>query len=99
MVKLEITSKTVGLVVNAPEIFAREDFRAWLNDSQNQIATWHQRGKPPGEYSDVFVLVDNNYDGDSSNMPEDIWRAVWISPTAPFLDFWVVRSPVISSSD
>ncbi len=66
--------KTVGLVVNAPDIFKREDFLAWLNDPANSPATWHQKGQKPTECSDVFVLIDSNFEGDCSDMPEDIWR-------------------------
>ena len=63
-----------GMVVNAPSIFKRQDFMDWLNDPENTIFTWHTKGSEPSEYSDVVVLVNENYDGDSSNMPEDIWN-------------------------
>ena len=76
MAMLAVTSRTVGLVVNAPEIFGRDDFRLWLNDPTRSTATWHKKGDEPGEYSDVFLLVDRNYEGDSSDMPEDAWRLI-----------------------
>lgn len=72
---MEVTCRTVGLVVNAPELFQREDFFAWMTDPSRPTATWH-RGDKPGDYSDVFVLVDSDFDGDSSDMPEDAWRAI-----------------------
>lgn len=66
--------RNVGLIVNAPNVFARPDFMAWLNDPERKVFTWHDRTLPEAhEYSDVIVLVDAAYDGDSSDMPEDIW--------------------------
>ena len=73
---MDIQSKTVGLVVNAPEIFLRADFRAWLNNTNNSIFTWHKRGDVPSDTSDVMVLIDSNYEGDSSDMPSDIWNSL-----------------------
>lgn len=73
---MEIRSKTVGLVVNAPELFARPDFMAWLNKSTNRVLSYHPKGETPDEYSDVVVLVDSSYEGDSSDMPEDIWTQI-----------------------
>ena len=75
-VKLETTGRTVGLVINSPTTFERDDFLAWLNDPKRNTATWHTKGDIPGEYSDTYVLVDSHYEGDSSDMPEDIWRAL-----------------------
>lgn len=68
--------RSVGLVVNAPAIFAREDFMAWLNKPDNAVLSYHVKGQPAHEYSDVVVLVDANHEGDSSDMPEDIWKAI-----------------------
>ena len=73
---MRITSKTLGLIVNAPEWFRRDDFLAWLNNPEHHTATWHQAGEPPHDYSDVFVLVDSAYEGVGSEMPEDVWKAV-----------------------
>ena len=70
-------AETVGLVINAPEVFARADFMAWLNDPGRKTFTWHDIGAPLAhEYSDVVVLVDSGYEGDSSDMPRDVWRAI-----------------------
>lgn len=69
-------ARTVGLVVNAPAIFARPDFMEWLNRPGNAVFTWHAKGDAAHEYSDVIVLIDADYEGDSSDMPEDIWKAV-----------------------
>lgn len=68
--------RTVGLTVNAPNVFARADFMAWLNDPQKAVFTYHRKGEDAHEYSDVIVLVDASHEGDSSDMPEDIWRAI-----------------------
>lgn len=70
-------NRSVGLVINAPTVFARADFMDWLRDPKNCVFTWHQKNEAePHEYSDVIVLVDAYYEGDSSNMPDDIWRAI-----------------------
>lgn len=68
--------RTIGITVNAPNVFARPDFIAWLNDPEKVVFTYHRKGDEPHEYSDVIVLVDSNYEGDSSDMPEDVWRAI-----------------------
>lgn len=74
---LPAPARTVGLVINAPMIFAREDFMEWLNDSSEQQFTWHDRVSPTAhEYSDTIVLIDSHYDGSASSMPEDIWKAL-----------------------
>ena len=73
---LTVDHQTVGLVLNVPEVFQREDFRRWLNSKGCQVATWHVKGKTPGEYSDTFLLVDSNYEGCSSDMPEDVWLSI-----------------------
>ena len=65
-----------ALIINAPSVFARADFMAWLNDPENTVFTWHQKGSEPQEYSDTIVLVAEHYDGDSSDMPADIWRLI-----------------------
>jgi hypothetical protein len=69
--------RIVGLVVNAPAVFARKDFMAWLNEDGRRVMTYHPNGLwEADEYSDVTVLVDSNYDGDCSDMPEDVWKAI-----------------------
>lgn len=72
---MKVREPTVGLLIDAPEVFKRKDFREWL-DQPSGVATWKQVGEKPNEYSDVFVLVDSNYEGDASDMPEDIWRSI-----------------------
>lgn len=76
VVALEAVAMSVGLVVNAPEAFERDDFRAWLDEPSRRTATWHRPGEEPHEYSDVFVLVDGGYEGDASDMPRDVWEAI-----------------------
>ena len=73
---LSVTYQSRSLVMNAPQLFARADFRQWLNDPSHSVATWHKKGGKPSEYSDVYVLVDCEYEGDSSNMPEDAWKCI-----------------------
>jgi hypothetical protein len=71
----EVT-KTAGLTVNAPQYFRRPDFMAWLNQPANKIFTYHTRGTDADEWSDTIVLVDSFGEGDSSDMPEDIWQEI-----------------------
>lgn len=68
--------RTVGLTVNAPAVFTRPDFMAWLNKRTNRVLSYHPKGEPPDEYSDTVVLVDSHYEGDCSDMPEDIWKSI-----------------------
>lgn len=76
-IELEAPVRTVGLTINAPAVFARPDFMAWLNDPANKVFTWHDKASPvAGEYGDVVVLVDSGYEGDGSNMPDHIWHAI-----------------------
>jgi dihydroneopterin aldolase len=50
---------------------------AWVRDPSKTTFTWHPRRlKRATDYSDVVVLVDSNYEGDSSDMPEDAWQAI-----------------------
>lgn len=74
--RLEASARTVGLVVDARELFEREDFIAWLDAPENRVATWRGKGLPPDEWSDVFLLVDSNREGPESDMPEDCWNAI-----------------------
>lgn len=65
-----------GIRVNAPEIFAREDFMEWLR-FEGSAFTWHKpEDETAHEYSDTIVLVDRYYEGSASDMPEDIWIAI-----------------------
>lgn len=75
-IALHLVAKSVALVVNAPELFERADFLAWLDNPENRIATWHEKGLPPDEWSDVFVLIDSGREGPESEMPADIWKAL-----------------------
>lgn len=70
---MQVTS-TPALVINAPEFFADPDFMAWLNN-ENMKFTWHTRGKPAHDFSDVVVAVDPSLTGEGtdSDMPEHIW--------------------------
>ncbi|WP_300500063.1 hypothetical protein [Marinobacter sp.] len=70
--------KHYGLHVqlNAPEFFRRKDFLQYI---ENQVVfSWHQPGEGPNEWSDVAVLVEPNLagEGDSADMPEDIWETI-----------------------
>jgi len=69
--------RTVGLTINAPAVFARPDFMAWLTEPGNRVLSYHPKSEPVADaYSDTVVLVDSNYEGDSSDMPEDVWKAI-----------------------
>ncbi|HDR9103405.1 TPA: hypothetical protein QDB04_000125 [Burkholderia vietnamiensis] len=73
---MQLTAHSLGLVVNAPEVFANPEFQAWLNDGQPKM-TWHNGGIP-NEWSDVIVLVDPSLNGEGadSEMPEAIWNQI-----------------------
>jgi hypothetical protein len=76
-IKLGSINPAHALIINAPAIFAREDFMQWLNDQQAPTFTWHKVGQAKAtEYSDVVVLVDSNYEGSDSEMPRDIWETI-----------------------
>jgi hypothetical protein len=63
------------LRINAPEWYARPDFRAWLNNPER--ATWHRIGKEPNEYSDVFITFDHGEGSDFDvDMPDDVWAQI-----------------------
>lgn len=72
---------TPSLVIYAPKFFAREDFMAWLN--QSNAMSWHDKTMPTaGEYADTVVLLEpstlgaEHPEGTDSDMPEDIWREI-----------------------
>jgi hypothetical protein len=61
--------------INAPEFFKDEAFIEWLNTTDNTLATWHDRGELPSEWSDIFVTICDG-EGSNSDMPSHIWRAI-----------------------
>ena len=63
--------------MNAPAIFADQQFQQWLNSSEPKF-TWHVRNSEVGDYSDVVVLVDSSLNGEGSNteMPAHIWYMI-----------------------
>lgn len=53
------------LVINAPALFRRADFRAWLTDTAAPKFTWHPAHRAePDQYSDVVVLVEPCLNGE-----------------------------------
>ncbi len=66
-----------SLRINAPALFKRKDFRAWLNNGAPKF-TWHPGLGTPTEFSDVIVLVDPglNGEGSDSDMPKVAWDLV-----------------------
>lgn len=60
------------LKVNVPDLFENPAFVKFLNDPENNMATWHQKGEWPHEYSDCFVTYDAG-EGSHSNMPDECW--------------------------
>ena len=53
--------------INAPDLYNREDFQAWIKASHS-VATWYNPSNPPDEMSDIFVTYDHG-DGSDSDMP------------------------------
>jgi hypothetical protein len=68
MARLEPTAARV-VRINAPDYFADPDVARALNDREMGLATWHGQGEP-GEYSDVFLVVDQGECGDFDAIPE-----------------------------
>jgi len=66
-----------ALRIDAPDWYAREDFRTWLN--QPHTATWHHKGGQVGDFSDVFTTYDNGEGPDANAdgvIPDDIWEFI-----------------------
>ena len=42
---------------NMPEWFSDPSFLAVLNDSHSRVMTWHKKGFPPSEFSDVMLYI------------------------------------------
>jgi len=63
------------LRLNAPEFYQDPAFVAWLDDPAETQATWHRKGFPPNEYSDMFFTWDSG-EGSNSDMPEHIWDKI-----------------------
>lgn len=36
-----------GFTINVPEWFEDKDFKAWLNDPDNTVFTWHTKERHP----------------------------------------------------
>ena len=70
--------KNTLVTLNVPEFFNDEGFLAWLNDPDNRAFTWHQKGQPASEWSDVIVTMEAtcNGEGDASDMPAHLWDAL-----------------------
>lgn len=70
--------------INAPDWFEDPQFLEWLNcqDSSAKPATWHIPGKPPTEYSNVFIVWFNGGCSDwppipnKGGIPNHIWKQV-----------------------
>lgn len=79
--------------VNKPEWFQNPEFVALLNDPNSTIATWHVKGQPVGEYSDVLLDVSDGWSG--VDLPEDIQKEItefWESINCPeMFVLWVAN--------
>jgi hypothetical protein len=71
---LQIESKSLAFTINAPSLFAREDFTAWLNAKSRKF-TWHESGEPD-EWSDVIVMLEPSLDGEGTNSDMPGWDEV-----------------------
>lgn len=62
--------------LNVPEFFKDPAFLNWLNSESTTVFTWHTKGQPAGEWSDVIVSLEGscNGEGDASDMPEYLWN-------------------------
>lgn len=85
MMKDDVQTKKVSvevhacdsLCINVPQFFADPEFATWLNSPVAKF-TWHSRGAPVAEYSDVVVLVDPSLNGEGADtdMPRHIWDQI-----------------------
>jgi hypothetical protein len=71
-------ANTQSLTLNVPHWFENEEFLEWLNNPQTNTMTWHEKGQPANEYSDICVWVEPslNGEGTDSDMPEAFWGAI-----------------------
>jgi hypothetical protein len=70
------SERVACLKINCPDVFADPEFRDWLDDPANGVATWHPPGTEPGECSDVFVTFDHGEGSDAFHMPGHCWLAL-----------------------
>jgi|GEM_PF-6443349 len=63
---MKLETSSLMLSIYCPELFARDDFCAWLNGKDAKM-TWHTSGETPGECSDVVVFVDPGMTGEGSD--------------------------------
>jgi hypothetical protein len=61
------------LRINAPEWFALPAFVKMINRDKRSIATFHDRGALPSEYSDVFLPFETFRAGIDAE-GHDLWR-------------------------
>ena len=61
------------LQLNAPEWFRIPAFVEMINRAKCRVATFHEQGTLPGEYSDVFLPFDTIQVGVDS-MGNEVWR-------------------------
>jgi len=75
--EIKVTRTTV-LTINAPEWFENEEFLAWINTPETNTMTWHKKGEPTNEFSDICVWVEPslNGEGTDSDMPDAFWDAI-----------------------
>ena len=82
MKTFEVTRTCPCTQINAPSLLEHSKFVAWLNDEENPVATWHDKGQTLGEYSDVFIYKAKGRAGsDGGNnhpddMPSDVWDSI-----------------------
>jgi hypothetical protein len=87
------------LRLNAPEWFERPEFLAILNSES--AATWHVRGEPPNEMSDLFLTFDDYEGSDIFGVPscEDIWIQIVAAAEAMGMTDGVVWISNVSNDD
>lgn len=69
-----VVGRYLALRLNMPELAKDRAFLAWLNARKTKCWTWHTKGKPIGDYSDLVVWVETNGEGSDSDMPEHVWN-------------------------
>ena len=76
-VKRQPESQSRVTVLDAPEFYRDAAFAEWLNNPKTMVFTWHVKGEPMNECSDVLVKIDGSCSGEgdvADDMPAHIWN-------------------------
>ena len=97
---MKLHSEFQGVRIDAGELYRDPEFAVWLNDRTRNQATWHLKGQPPGDFSDIFMIIDHG-SGSDEDMPEHCWeqllaflKASGYDPEHSALVVWLANVPI-----